>query len=227
MPNDEPGDIVLRQDGYLSDAVPGLWTPATLVSGHCPTGADRIAENIARGWDWTVELHAADWNRHGKRAGFLRNAEMVGARRRRVRGLHPRRLQGRDHDGRPLREGRHPHDSLQEVDVVSGRFWFWVVVCILVALVIVAFGVGMAADYMEDSVPAGLLVGVLMLAFAVLIGWLPWLVAADARWRQACADAGGVVVATDTWYTTQYVNGVPVITEHHNYACIRAEVIDP
>lgn len=48
-----------------------------LVSGHCPDGADFIAEGIAEGLDWSIEKHPALWHVHGKRAGYVRNEEMV------------------------------------------------------------------------------------------------------------------------------------------------------
>ena len=48
----------------------------TLVSGACPTGADRIAEHVAETFRWTVERHPADWSR-GRGAGPERNAHMV------------------------------------------------------------------------------------------------------------------------------------------------------
>lgn len=55
----------------------GLEVPVTLVSGACPRGADRIAEELAKSWDWTVERHPADWKAYGKAAGFIRNQQMV------------------------------------------------------------------------------------------------------------------------------------------------------
>lgn len=49
----------------------------TLVSGHCPTGADFMAEQVAKSLGWIVETHSADWTMYGKRAGFVRNDHMV------------------------------------------------------------------------------------------------------------------------------------------------------
>lgn len=49
----------------------------TIVTGACPTGADHWAEQWCIGNDFLAETHPADWDRHGKSAGFNRNKEMV------------------------------------------------------------------------------------------------------------------------------------------------------
>jgi len=46
-----------------------------VVSGTAP-GADRAGERWARANGVKLTLMPADWNRYGKRAGYLRNADM-------------------------------------------------------------------------------------------------------------------------------------------------------
>jgi hypothetical protein len=48
-----------------------------VVHGKCPKGADLMADAWAARRGVPVEAHPADWDTHGRRAGFLRNQAMV------------------------------------------------------------------------------------------------------------------------------------------------------
>lgn len=48
----------------------------TVVVHGAARGADRIAAQEAQKLGLLVEAHPADWDRHGKKAGYLRNEEM-------------------------------------------------------------------------------------------------------------------------------------------------------
>lgn len=74
----------------VDDALLGAWhdavqvygssTAIVVVHGACPRGADAYADAWARRQKpryVTVESHPADWDSHGRGAGFRRNAEMV------------------------------------------------------------------------------------------------------------------------------------------------------
>jgi hypothetical protein len=49
----------------------------TVVHGACPTGGDQQCDVICIDKGWDVERHPAEWSKYGKRAGFIRNSDMV------------------------------------------------------------------------------------------------------------------------------------------------------
>jgi len=51
----------------------------TIVSGGCPRGPDRFAEEFAELYDIPTEIYPANWNEHGRAAGFIRNSDIVNA----------------------------------------------------------------------------------------------------------------------------------------------------
>ena len=61
----------------LLDATNGMdRARVTVVHGNAQ-GADRHAGNAAEFYGMNVEVHPADWNKHGKAAGPIRNQKMV------------------------------------------------------------------------------------------------------------------------------------------------------
>ncbi len=61
-----------------ADYVPRDGARMVVVVGRASRGADAIAEQYARMWNWQVDPHPADWGgKDGVLAGFKRNEHMV------------------------------------------------------------------------------------------------------------------------------------------------------
>ena len=58
------------------DKVNNLFGISEIVSGTA-RGADSLGEKFAKDHNLPCELHPADWDKHGKAAGPIRNAEMA------------------------------------------------------------------------------------------------------------------------------------------------------
>ena len=47
-----------------------------IVSGGCPKGGDRCAEQIAKNHGIPITIYFPDWKKHGRGAGLVRNTEI-------------------------------------------------------------------------------------------------------------------------------------------------------
>lgn len=61
--------------GFMS-VLPTEWDITEVVSGGA-RGADRLGESFAHLYNKSVKVFPADWDKHGKSAGILRNREMA------------------------------------------------------------------------------------------------------------------------------------------------------
>ena len=74
------GSRTWEDAGVIAGVLAGHYRDgAVLVSGACPRGADALAEESWKLLGGEVERHPADWAAYGKRAGYVRNAQMVNA----------------------------------------------------------------------------------------------------------------------------------------------------
>lgn len=60
----------------LDEVMQTLSAPVEIVSGHC-RGADILGEEYARKNNIPLITFPADWNKYGKRAGYIRNKQMA------------------------------------------------------------------------------------------------------------------------------------------------------
>ena len=61
--------VKLVEDNMLPDTF-------TVISGNA-RGADKVGEYLAELWNLPLEIYPADWNQHGKSAGYIRNSQMA------------------------------------------------------------------------------------------------------------------------------------------------------
>lgn len=78
----------------LADCYPDL---RIVVVHGAARGADRMAGEEARACGYKVEEHPADWKRHGRRAGAIRNAHMLSLGCSRVIAFWDGKSRGTEH----------------------------------------------------------------------------------------------------------------------------------
>lgn len=64
-------------DAAMSQITGMFGCPSKIVHGDCPTGVDAMADAWAKKMAIDVEARPADWSKHGKAAGPIRNEEIL------------------------------------------------------------------------------------------------------------------------------------------------------
>lgn len=77
--------------------------PGVVITGGA-RGADQLAETIARSLGFQVETYPADWRGKGRRAGIIRNLEMLNTNPNLVLAFHQNGSRGTQHT---IDEARH------------------------------------------------------------------------------------------------------------------------
>jgi hypothetical protein len=67
---------ITNYDDFLRAIAAAPWKPTAVISGAA-RGADALGERWARENNIPLLRMPADWNKHGNRAGFVRNIEMA------------------------------------------------------------------------------------------------------------------------------------------------------
>lgn len=72
-----------RRNGYTDKVAVAIALSAVfqegdwIVSGGCPRGGDRFAEELARALGATILIYHANWTKKGRGAGFARNTDIA------------------------------------------------------------------------------------------------------------------------------------------------------
>lgn len=84
-----------------------------IVSGGCPEGGDAFAEEIAKANGIPIIIFPADWELHGKAAGFIRNQDIADWSNQLIACVHSDRTGGtEDTIKKFLIRGQHQIDNL-------------------------------------------------------------------------------------------------------------------
>lgn len=70
------GSRSLGKNKAMTELIESLPKGTVVIAGGA-NGADKLAEQAARARGLEVEVYKADWDLHGKSAGFIRNRQML------------------------------------------------------------------------------------------------------------------------------------------------------
>jgi len=70
---DEVVDWLIVEQIFLNNYIPG----DIIISGGCPKGGDKFAEELSAKYEIPIIIFPADWKKYGRSAGFIRNTDIA------------------------------------------------------------------------------------------------------------------------------------------------------